>query len=165
MRFTAEHRFAAPPAAVAAVLGDPDFYRTLDLPDLRLLEIRTLDSAAEASPGSPGLLLRYEYSGSLDPAAQRLLGGARLTWAQEVRLRGASGGSLTFAAESKPGLLHGDAEFTLEADGTGTVRRLEGELVIAVPVLGGVAERRIVPGVVHRLDVEALAVSDRLKAG
>ncbi len=147
------------------MLGDADFYRSLDLPDLRLLEIRPLDAAAEASPGSSGLLLRYEYVGSLDAAAQRLLGGARLAWAQEVRLRGSSGGSLTFAAESRPGLLHGDAAFAFEGDGTGTVRRLEGELVIAVPVLGGIAERRIVPGVLHRLDVEAEAVSDRLRSG
>ncbi len=209
VRFSAEHRFPGAPAAVAAVLGDPDFYRELELPDLRLLEVRPARSprsevgsrVGAASSGPPqdlALVLRYEFTGSLDGVALRLLGGERLTWSQEVHLRGGSGGRLEFAAEAAPRVLYGHADFVLEpepqagprpegetvtepvadpedrvdrangsdrvAAGTSTIRRLDGELVVALPVVGATAERRIVPGVLQRLGVEAVAVRRRLLA-
>jgi|SRR5579862_609412 len=165
MRFTAEHRFPASPAAVAAILGDPGFYETLELPDLTLLDASGSD---EPPSGDRRISLRYEFTGSLDPMARRLLGGARLTWKQEVVIRGEgddSSGALSFAAEASPRILHGSAEFALTPlQGTvvGCVRHLAGDLVVAVPGLGGRAERRIVPGVLRRLDVEAEAVRSRL---
>jgi len=170
--FSAEHRFDAPRGEVAAVLADPDFYRSLELPDLRLLEVRQLPATlapdarhSAEEPPEAGILLRYEFTGSLDPIAIRLLGGAHLTWSQEVHLRDGEGGWLTFAAEGNPRLLHGRADFVLHADRAGagpgarmTVRRLDGELTVAIPVVGRMAERRIVPGILGRLDVEATAV-------
>ena len=167
MRFSAEHRFDQLPAAVAEVLVDRAFYEALDLPDL------SLDAIVAAGPGEhPGerlLVLRYEYTGNLDPMARRLLGGNRLTWTQEVRVRPAgsgprapSEGSLVFRSEASPGMLHGDARFNLVAEGNGTVRRLEGQVVVGVPVVGRLAEQRIVPGVLARLDVEADAARRRL---
>jgi hypothetical protein len=184
VRFSAEHRFSASQGEVAAVLADPDFYRSLELPDLRLLEVRRLPAASalgsrrggDAPPDTEpdtgpdtgpetGVLLRYEFTGSLDPVALRLIGGTRLTWSQEVHLRDGEGGWLTFAAESSPRLLHGRADFVLRPDraragsrARATVRRLDGELTVAIPVVGRMAERRIVSGVLGRLDVEAGAV-------
>jgi hypothetical protein len=61
--------------------------------------------------------------------------------------------------------LHGAADFVLTAAAGGSVRRLDGDLVVAVPGIGRMAERRIVPGVLHRLDVEAQAIEDRLCPG
>ena len=182
MRFTAVHRFPAPPAAVAAVLTDPDFYRALELPDLELLEARSIEAAGGADvrlhggPADCGVLLRYEFTGHLDPLAERLIGGERLTWTQEVHVVGESGGRLEFAAEANPRLLHGHADFLLvpeedaaggdhpdlDAAGASTRRQLEGDLVVALPVVGGMAERRIVRGVLARLDVEADALRERL---
>lgn len=167
MEFSAEHRFDAPPGAVAAVLGDRAFYEELELPDL------SLDAVVADGPGDQPtervLVLRYEYTGSLDPMARRLLGGERLTWTQEVRLLPASpaagrtvDGALAFRAEANPELLHGDARFTLASEGGLTVRRLEGEVVVALPIVGRMAEQRIVPGVLARLDVEAAAISRRI---
>jgi hypothetical protein len=202
VRFTAVHRFPAPPAAVAAVLTDPDFYRALELPDLELLEARSIEAAGGADvrlhggPADCGVLLRYEFTGHLDPLAERLIGGERLTWTQEVHVVGESGGRLEFAAEANPRLLHGHADFLLvpeedaaggdhpdldaaggdhpdldaaggdhpdlDAAGASTRRQLEGDLVVALPVVGGMAERRIVRGVLARLDVEADALRERL---
>ncbi|MDA8309189.1 MAG: DUF2505 family protein [Actinomycetota bacterium] len=176
MRFSAEHRFPAGRAAVAAVLGDPDFYRTLALPDLRLIDLRLLDEREPsgamdlgAAPGGPGasrehgFVVRYEFTGTLEPIARRLLGGSRLTWTQELHVRGESGGSLSFAAEANPRLLRGRADYALVARGSNTIRHLDGELVVAVPFVGAMAERRIVAGVLHRLDVEAAAVREHLE--
>lgn len=155
MRFSAAHRFSASPETVAAVLRDPAFYERLELPDLRLV--------GAARSGDTGVVLRYEFTGHLDPLAQRLLGGQRLTWTQDVTLDAAKGGTLAFRAEANPRMLHGEARFVLQAEGeTATQRLLEGELVVAVPVVGSVAERRIVPGVLARLDAEADALERRL---
>jgi hypothetical protein len=39
---------------------------------------------------------------------------------------------------------------------------LDGELVVAIPGVGRMAERRIVPGLLRRLDIEADAVDAEL---
>jgi Protein of unknown function (DUF2505) len=63
-----------------------------------------------------------------------------------------------------PSGLHGAGDITLRPDdGGGTVRRIDGELVVRAPLIGGTAERRIVPGLLRRLDVEAHALDDRLR--
>lgn len=158
MRFRADHRFRAPPAAVGALLGDPDFYLGLDLPDVGSPQ---LVEAAEG-PGGRLVRLRYEFTGELDPVARRLV-GSRLAWLQEVAVDPSGlAGTLRFEAEIDPRRMHGRATFELVGEGTGTRRRLEGELVVAVPGIGGMAERRIVPGVLRRLAIEAEALERRL---
>lgn len=159
MRFQAEHRFNGSPGAVAALLLDPDFYLELRLPDLSQPEI--LESGSEGE--HPLLQLRYEFVGTLDPLARRLLGQHRLAWVQTVRLEPSMrSGKLTFAAAADPRRLHGSAHFSLEGDDVRCVRRLSGDLVVAVPLIGAPAERKIVPGVLRRLDIEAEAVNARL---
>ena len=161
MRFTTRHHFDAAPDAVAGALTDPAFHLGLALPDLSPPEI--IEQRSES--GSDVLRLRYEFVGSLDPVARRLLGSHRLTWIQELRVdRTTFAGTLSFGAEADPRRLHGSARFTLVAENGGTDRRLDGELVVAVPGVGGMAERRIVPGLTRRLDIEAAALS-RLLAG
>ncbi len=160
MRFEAEHHFAGPPEAVRAVLTDPAFYATLELPDLNLPEVVEHDDGAEGAR----IVLRYEWTGHLDPMAARLLGGDRLRWTQEVLVGPDGTGALRFRAEANPDMLHGDASFRLAPEGaSGSVRTLQGDLVVGIPVIGAMAERRIVPGVVARLDVEAEAVNRRLE--
>jgi hypothetical protein len=161
MHFTAEHRFAAPVDAVIAGLTDPAFHRGLQLPDLKLL-----DADVQPNQSETVLRLRYDFVGHLDPLARRLLGGRRLTWLQELRVDRASGaGRLTFAAEADPRRLHGRADVVIEPDDGGTRRTLDGELVVEVPIVGGNAERRIVPGLLRRLDIEASALDQCLRSG
>jgi len=52
----------------------------------------------------------------------------------------------------------------LAATATGTRRRIDGEFFVKVPLVGGTAERRIVPGIVTRMDVEAAALTAALNA-
>lgn len=165
MRFHAEHHFSAPADAVIAVLLDPEFHRHLELPDLSLPEI-----VAEPDGVGDVVKLRYEYVGQLDPIARRLLGDRRLTWLQELHLDRERGtGRLTFAAEAAPDKLNGAATVTVADDpsrdgGGGSVRRLAGEFRVAIRPIGGMAERRIVPGLLRRLDIEAAAVEHQLAA-
>ena len=159
MKFRAEHDFPASVAAVSDVLMDSSFHRSLALPDLSLPEVleETVDGSARM------LKLRYEFVGSLDPIAKRVLGGRKLTWIQEMRLDSASGdGSLSFSAEADPKRLFGSAAVTLAAQDDRTLRTVVGDLFVKVPLIGGTAERKIVPGLVARLDVEAAAVRGAL---
>lgn len=160
MRFTAEHRFPAPPAAVAALLVDPDFMTGVALPDLSLPAV-----VAQAGGDDARLQLRYEYVGHLDPIAKRVMGGHRLALIQDLRLDRRTGrGRLTFTAEAAPEKLQAHASVEIAATGTGSVRRLSGEFSVRIPVVGATAERRILPGVLRRLDVEADALCARLAA-
>jgi hypothetical protein len=162
MRFQAEHRFKGSPSEVAALLTDSRFYQNLVLPDLSTPEV--LDSG---SLGGRSLLrLRYEFVGDLDAVARRLIGQARLAWIQQVTVdQSNDSGDLSFSAEAEPRRLHGFAHFELQSCDGGCVRRLAGELVVAVPLLGSRAERRIVPGVLRRLDIEAQGINNTLERG
>jgi hypothetical protein len=159
VRFTAEHRFASTPDRVAEVLLDAGFHARLALPDVALPVIVTSDRG-----GSVGTLrLRYEYVGQLDPIARRLLGSRALTWVQELRLDTADGrGTLSITVDGEPDRVRGEATVAIDATGAGAIRRIAGDLRIRVPMIGGTAEHRIVPGIVRRLDMEAAAVRAHL---
>jgi hypothetical protein len=162
VKFSSDHEFPAPPAAVATLLCDPDFQKSYDLPDLGRPEVVLHTSDGNARH----LRLRYEYLGQLDPIARRLLGNRKLTWIQDLELDLATTrGTLKFSAEAEPDRLYGNAQVALDAVGAdGARRHIEGDLYVRVPLVGGTAERRIVPGLVSRLDVEAAAVTAALKA-
>jgi hypothetical protein len=163
VHFEGVHVFPASGAAVAEVLCDPEFHTQLDLPDLSRPEVvtSTVDGTTRL------LLLRYEYIGAVDPIARRIVGNRKLTWMQELRLDTAScSGTLSFSAEQDEKRLNGRASVAITdaGDGTRSRRRIAGDLHVRVPLVGGTAERRIVPGLVRRLDVEAAALSNALSA-
>jgi hypothetical protein len=165
MHFTTEHRFPAAPARVAALMVDPDFEGAVQLPDLSAPEVVEHDTDGDAHV----LKLRYEYVGSLDPMAKRLLSGRQLALVQTVRIDPGTGqGTLTIEAEADPGRLHGNAQITLTADdtddGDASVRALDGDFVVKVPVIGRTVERKLLPGILARLDVEADALASHLRA-
>lgn len=162
MRFHAEHRFNGSEQSVAALLTDPAFHLGLALPDLSQPEVLEYREDGDDTM----LRLRYEFVGSLDPIARHLIGSRHLAWIQEVRVdRSTGSGALRFEAEQDPRRLHGAADFVLNAAAGSTIRRIDGELVVAVPGIGRLAERRIVPGLLRRLDIEAQALDDQLRRG
>jgi hypothetical protein len=161
VHFSAEHDFDGSRAEVVDVLCDPEFHRGLDLPDLSRAEVL----AHEADGTTRVVRLRYEYTGQLDPAARKILGNQTLTWIQELRLDTASyTGTLTFSVDRGGDRLNGDARVALRSDDGDehTRRTIAGDLRVRVPLIGGAAERRIVPGVTRRLDVEAAALANEL---
>jgi Protein of unknown function (DUF2505) len=159
VRFEAIHRFHGSPSAVADLLADPQFYCDLDLPDVGR---PTLVDSSTDGPRSR-VQLRYEFTGNLDPMVHRLLGQNRLAWIQEVVVdHSADDGQINFSSAADPRRLHGSAHFSLESDGGGCLRRLEGELVVKVPLIGSKAEKQIAPGLLRRLDIEAEALDAAL---
>src|SRR4051794_19511333 len=163
MHFEVEHEFPGSCAQVADVLCDPVFQTRLDLPDLSRPEVveRSVDGSVRI------LKLRYEYIGQLDPIAKKVIGGRKLTWIQELRLDTATfTGTLSFSAEHDASRVNGEAAVAItDLDGdVRSRRRIAGDLHIRVPLIGSTAERKIVPGVVRRLDVEADALASELSA-
>ncbi len=159
MKFSVDHDFPAAPARVIEILCDPAFQEQLDLPDLS----RPTVVDASTNGTTRVLTLRYEFVGHLDPIAEKVLGNRRLTWRQELRMDTASlRGTLTFSAEADPNRMYGSATITLEATANGAHRDIDGELIVKVPLVGRTAERKIVPGLVRRLDIEAAALTAAL---
>ena len=164
MRFEVTHEFTAPRAEVATILCDPAFHSALDLPDLSSPEVVEASTAGTARL----LRLRYEYVGALDPIARKIVGNRRITWMQELRLdTDTFTGTLSFSADDDAGRLGGSARVEMEATAGDAHcrRRIAGDLHVRVPLVGGTAERRIVPGLVRRLDVEAAALTAELARG
>jgi hypothetical protein len=139
---------------------DPEFQTGLDLPDLS----RPTVVAHEVDGSAHRLTLRYQYVGQLDPIAQKVVGGRAITWVQDLRLDVVSGaGTLGFTADGVGGRADGSATVAITATGDGSCRRrISGDFRIKIPLIGGKAERAIVPGLLRRLDVEADALSAEL---
>ena len=160
VHFEAEHEFAGSVEQVASLMSDPGFQTMLDLPDLARPDVVAQDVDGTAHH----LTLRYEYIGQLDPVAQKVVGGRKLTWVQDLRIDLSTGaGTLGFTADGVGGRADGDATVIITAVGDATCRRLiSGDFRIKIPLVGGKAERAIVPGLVRRLDVEAAEVTAEL---
>lgn len=154
-RLTAEHHFPAPLSAVERALVDRAFYEQLRLPDVGPPEVLVHD----VDDARARVELRLTYTGQLDPLGQRVVGGRAIAWVQRIELDlDAHRGLLTVALDGQRERLHCRADMTFtDADGT-TVRRLAGDLSIKVPLVGGLAERKVLPGVLRRLDLEAHAL-------
>jgi hypothetical protein len=160
MHFEREHDFAGTVEQVASIMSDPTFQTRLDLPDLARPDV----VAHEVDGASRRLTLRYVYIGQLDPIAQRVVGGRKLTWVQDLRVDVSTGaGTLGFSADGVGGRADGSATVSITTTDDGSCRRvISGDFRIKIPLVGGKAERAIVPGLVRRLDVEADAVAAAL---
>jgi hypothetical protein len=160
--FDVTHQFAAPPDAVAGAMTDETFVASLRLPDLEAPDVLGRSSDANGTV----IRYRYQFVGTLDPIARRILGSDRISWVQEVRVDpSAARGDLAVTADSHPERLQFSGDYTLTANDGGTTRRLRGTFAIKVPLVGRKAEQHILPGLLQRIDLEAEAMRTWLAAG
>jgi hypothetical protein len=160
VHFEREHDFAGTVEQVASLMSDDGFQSVLDLPDLARPDVVAHDVDGTVHH----LTLRYEYIGQLDPIAQKVVGGRKITWVQDLRIDVATGiGTLGFTADGVGGRAEGSATVTVTTTGDASCRRvIDGDFRIKIPLVGGKAEKAIVPGLARRLDVEADAVAAEL---
>ncbi len=160
VHFEREHDFAGTVERVATIMSDPTLQTGLDLPDLARPDV----VAHEVDGAAHRLTLRYAYIGQLDPIAQKVIGGRKLTWVQDLRIDVSTGaGTLGFSADGVGGRADGTATITIAPTGDASCRRaISGDFRIKIPLVGGKAEQAIVPGLARRLDVEADAVAVEL---
>jgi hypothetical protein len=142
-------------------MSDPDFQSQVELPDLSAPAV----VAYEADGTQRLLRLRYQYVGQIDSFARRIVGNRQLTWVQELRLDLTTGvGAMAFSADEDAGRVNGEATVAITPTDTGAHRAIAGDFHIRIPVVGRTAEKKIVPGLVRRLHVEAAALAARIAA-
>jgi hypothetical protein len=154
--FAARHEFDAAPSAVAHAMTDPAFVASLRLPDLEAPDVLGRQSNANGTV----LLARFRFVGSLDPIARKVLGNDRISWVQEVEVDAdAIHGRLRVTPDARAGAMRCEGSYRLDTTPNGgTARELHGELQIKIPLIGGRAERHILPGLLRRIDLEADAL-------
>ncbi len=144
-----------------AAMVDAGIYTDLQFPDLSPTEV--LDRTTDGRRTS--LRLRLTFIGHLDALGRRLIGNNQLSWVQEIEADTSTGtGRLTFASEDASRRLHGQADIAFHDKQGGTLRRIDGELVVAVPFVAAAVEGRIITGLLRNLDLEAQAIREQLEA-
>ena len=153
MRFRIEQRLAAPTERVETVLLDGDWYRAVHASEAvwapELLEVE--------DEGGPvvGLRVRYRFRGRLNAAAARVLDPARLSWVEVSTLdRGSHTIDLRFEPDSYADKLRFTGSIVLRPEGATTVRQLDGDVKVRVPLVGGKVEGAIVSGLREHAAVE-----------
>jgi hypothetical protein len=156
MDLTATHRFTTSPERVATAMLAPDFYVGLQLDDVDPPEVlERTESGSEVF-----LRIAYAYTGTLDPIARTVLGADRITWVNELHFdQERNVGELTIVPGVQAGRVTCRGRVTLDATPEGATRSIAGALKIGIPLVGGRAERAIAPGILRRLDAEALALA------
>lgn len=163
MELMVRHHFGAPPERVATAMASPEVItRLVGITDVGSVEI--IDQGSDAT--TTWISARLTYDGSIDPLVARVLGSDNPTWVQTYRLSTTSlSGRLEIDPDHHASLLRCHADIQLTPSGTGTDRALRGELVVRVPLLGGRAERALMPAILARIDAEAMLLDRWLSAG
>jgi Protein of unknown function (DUF2505) len=155
VRFELEHPLAASPGEVAAALLDLGFQRSLsDVSEA--IKAREVLSQEEGPDGSVIRRVRCVLGIDLGAAA-RFVGGGEPAWVEEARFDPASlTWTWTIHPEVGGDMLTADGTTTLLPEGSGTRRRVEGEVKVRVPLYGGRVERWIVGGLTEAYAEEAI---------
>ncbi|MGH9178997.1 MAG: DUF2505 family protein [Acidimicrobiales bacterium] len=167
MRFTTRQEIPAPLPEVEDALLDPAFLtRLAELPRLGRPQLL----GTEADGDEVRQRVRYRFSGDLSPAVTAVVDPGKLTWVEHTTYdRRRHRGEHRIVPDHYRDRLRASYTTQLdEAAGT-TQRRIEGELAVRFPLVGGRVERAIVSGLVEHAGLEAgvLAqwLTDRAEGG
>jgi hypothetical protein len=160
VKFNLEHTFDAPIDAVEAAMVNPTFLESTRLPDVGPPKVLSRDENGDTVT----LRVSYQYTGSLNSLARRVLSTGDVAWVQETVLN-RSTHRTTFTVIPK---VHADrfdcgGIMQLTAVDGKTKRTIDGELEIKVPIFGSRGERLIVPGLRNRMSREAELLDEWLK--
>jgi hypothetical protein len=165
MEFRVQQRYPTPAEAVLAVYADPDFYRDLGGGE-RIGPPEVLDRSQEGHVVT--LRIRYRFTADLPDAAGRFVDKDKLTWIEHTEYDlSALIARSNLTADHYDTLLTASATHTYRDDrpDDGSVRHIDGQVDVAVPLLGGKVERAIIEGLEEHLDAERAAAISRLAGG
>lgn len=157
MRFTIEQRFDAPPELVARAYADPRLYEAFDgLPKMSRPEVVDHQMTGD----EVRLQIRYRFSGELSAAARAVLDPARLTWVEHA-VHDLSSLTTTFAMvpDHYEDRFRCTGSYAFEAEGSGTLRRCQGDIKVKALLVGGAVENAIVSGLREHLRDEVAVVT------
>lgn len=131
MRFRHEQRYDAPPAEVHAMLADPVFREKV----CQAQHATTVAVSIQAEGTTMVVLVDQTRPSDGIPAFAKKIVGEEIRIVQSEDWSDASHAALTVTIPGKPGELRGTV--AIAGDGLGTVHRIDGDLKVAVPLLGG----------------------------
>jgi len=141
---------------------DPEFLEGTRLPDVGPPRVLSRDDAGDTVT----LRVKYEYTGGLDALARRVLRTGEVSWTQETTLdRRSHHTDFRVVPDVYPDRFRCGGAMQLRSEEEGTVRTIDGELRIKVPLFAGRAEGLIVPGLRSRMIREAELLAEWVKGG
>jgi hypothetical protein len=160
VKFHLDHTFHAPLDAVEAAMVDPEFLESTRLPDVGPPKVLSREQDGDVVT----LRVSYQYTGSIDSLARRVLRTNDVAWVQETKLdRGTHRTTFTVIPRVYPERFQCGGVMQLTKSGDVTERVIDGELKIKVPIFGGRAEGMILPGLRSRMNREAELLDEWLK--
>lgn len=160
MDFTVTQRFMAAPDAVVALYGDVSFFCSL-APTERLATPELVSTDREGD--TVIMRLRHRLTAELPSMVTRFVDPDKLTWVEVTTLDTTTRRSTSeLLPDEYPDLLRASASATFDADGSGTVRVVQGRVEVPVPIFGGKVEGAIVEGLEAYLRAEETAAADHL---
>lgn len=162
MDFRVQQRYPFPAEAVLAVYADADFYVALGGGE-RTGPPEVLDRAEDGDIVT--MRIRYRFTAELPDAAARFVDKDKLTWVEHTEYDlSALIARSNLTADHYESLLTASATHTYRDDqpDDGSIRHIDGQVGVAVPLLGGKVERAIIDGLEEHLDAERAAATARL---
>ena len=159
MQFRVDQRFDATPAAVMALYTDPEFYAALvGLPKISPPEVQSHDRDGDRVR----MKIRYKFTADLPAAALAVLDPKKLTWVEDSTYDlAANTFSSKLLPDHYPDRLVAGARGSVEeasADPPRSTRRIQGDVTVRMPFVGGQVEKAIVSGLREHLgDEERIA--------
>lgn len=146
-----------------AAYGTPAFYEGREVRD----HIEVLEVVRQEDTGSRLLMeVRFAFRGPISPAVQRFIDHNKMTWITRNEIRPAEArADWQVLPDHYPDRLKASGVYTFEpGPGPGgaetSVVGIEGDLKVAVPVLGKSVERVIVNGLRKYFEAEVLTIPD-----
>jgi hypothetical protein len=164
MDFRAEQHFDVPADVLIARFADPDLYPTLvGLPKISAPEV--LSHAASGS--TVRLRLRQGYTGDLPGAALAFIDPNKLTWVEELEFDLDQATATTrLVPDHYPDRLQCDGVYVFLTDGPDrSIRRLDGQLKVRAPLVGGRVEKALVQGLQEHAAAERDLIEWELDGG
>jgi hypothetical protein len=161
VRFSLEQRLPGAVDAVLRALLDPEFVRRLgDLPNLGAPEV--LDESRDGDVAVQRI--RYRFTGSLSSAVTRVVDPRKLTWVAATTYDlAARHATFRIIPDHYVNKLRCSGTYGFTEHGGSTVRRVDGEVSVSVPLLGRAVERAIVSGLEEHMGAEADLLADWLQ--
>jgi hypothetical protein len=165
MRFEATQRFALSVDQLMELFTDPDFYPTLGgLPQISRPEIVSHSTSGH----TVSIDLRQRYTGDLPSAAMTFIDPARLTWVEQLVFDlDARSATTRLVPDHYPDRLTCTGRYTFRSAGPDggdqhSTRRLDGDLKVRVPLVGGRVEQALVSGLQEHAVAEQHLIDQRL---
>src|SRR3954453_656680 len=153
MRFSLDQELAADADEVLAALLDPALLQSMDgLPNLGAPKLLSQERDGDVVVQR----VHYEFTGTLSAAVTRVIDPRNITWIDESTYDlAARRATFRVIPDHYANKLRCSGVQTFVAGDGGTLRRLEGDLSVSVPLVGRVVERAIVAGLQDPLRAEA----------